>query len=155
MSTSVSCDETRQVCSLDPPDGFIDQWAVDANANPEYQGAECPVSIITGKPEKIQVKILFSCFFFGNYLYLTISTTWLWQIIELLNRDSFALSSLNLFNTDGALYRHLVSAFIVFSEMCTRARRRFLATLRRVCWYQRRLLDSGNHSTHFSPRFCI
>ncbi|XP_053380167.1 pappalysin-1-like [Mercenaria mercenaria] len=49
-----TCDDSKQVCGLDPPEGFFDQWAIKANANPEYQGADCPASTVTGKLDRMQ-----------------------------------------------------------------------------------------------------
>jgi len=42
-------------CELSAPEGFIDQWAYEATANPEYQAPECPATMVTGKPDQIEV----------------------------------------------------------------------------------------------------
>ena len=42
-------------CELFAPEGFVDHWAFEAEANPDHQTPECPASMVTGKPDRIEV----------------------------------------------------------------------------------------------------
>ncbi|XP_074655680.1 pappalysin-1-like [Tubulanus polymorphus] len=39
-------------CGFYTPDGFVDQWAISAVANPEFQRHDCPESVVIGPPPK-------------------------------------------------------------------------------------------------------
>ena len=39
-----------QDCGYYTPDGYSDQWAVNALANPSFQLDECPPDVVTGPP---------------------------------------------------------------------------------------------------------
>ncbi|WAR31070.1 PAPP1-like protein [Mya arenaria] len=41
-------------CELTAPEEFIDQWAFDAVTNPEHETTECPASMVTGKPDRLE-----------------------------------------------------------------------------------------------------
>jgi hypothetical protein len=49
-----------QDCGFFTPEGFTDQWATGAIANPEFQTPECPESVVIGQPHLMQVGGLFS-----------------------------------------------------------------------------------------------
>lgn len=63
-------------CGFYTPEGFFDQWAHDAVANPEHQLPSCPARIATGAPEVTLVKHLPNCnhltryakFHYNNYI---------------------------------------------------------------------------------------
>ncbi|CAH1277580.1 PAPPA [Branchiostoma lanceolatum] len=44
-----------QDCGFYTPQGFTDQWASEAMANPKYQNDDCPEDVITGPPLKTQM----------------------------------------------------------------------------------------------------
>lgn len=44
-------------CGHFTPDGFDDQWAASARANPEHVGIACPESKIVGPPRELSVCI--------------------------------------------------------------------------------------------------
>ena len=39
-------------CGFYTPEGFEDQWASNATANPAYQDEECPESVVIGTPSR-------------------------------------------------------------------------------------------------------
>ncbi|XP_064650054.1 pappalysin-1-like [Lineus longissimus] len=41
-------------CGFFTPEGFTDQWATGAIANPEFQSPECPESVVIGQPHLMQ-----------------------------------------------------------------------------------------------------
>ncbi|KAH3797262.1 pappalysin-1-like [Dreissena polymorpha] len=51
-----NCEHNGKVgdCGLSAPNGFIDQWAYAAVANPDHQSPGCPASFVTGKPDRLE-----------------------------------------------------------------------------------------------------